>query len=110
VYMAVAVPASGMPEKSARHELAQGLSTLFETCSCVHLVIEGSGFLAASQRAAAAGIFLLAGRRGRASTHASLADALRECQHLQAPAAAILAGAQAQGLISPVAAASGERP
>lgn len=99
VYVAIVPAGERPPDVATRVELARRLNELLGLCACIHLVLEGQGFRAAGQRAAATGIFLMTGRRGRVSAHASVSDALSHCPNLSAPLGEIFAGAQALGAL-----------
>jgi hypothetical protein len=110
VYVGIVPAGERGPDKETRIELGRELDELLGLCSCIHLVLEGKGFAAATQRAVAAGIFLMTGMRGRVTPHPSVAHALNSCGHLEAPAAIILAEATELGLVLEVARAeSGTR-
>jgi hypothetical protein len=95
VYVAI-VPSDDLaPDMPLRAELGRQLKELTELCACVHLVLEGTGFAAAAKRAVATGMFLMTGRHGRVTAHASVFEALSGCRNLSAPAAEILAGGAA---------------
>jgi hypothetical protein len=99
VYVGIVPAGERGPDKETRLELSRVLDELLGLCSCIHLVLEGKGFAAATQRAAAAGIFLMTGLRGRVTPHPSVAHALNCCNYLEAPAAVILAEAVERGLV-----------
>lgn len=99
VYVAVVTANEGAPDMATRLELGRRLDELLEICECIHLVLEGHGFRAATQRAAATGIFLMTGRRGRVTAHASVGEALRDCPNLSAAPADITAKAKALGVL-----------
>ena len=93
VYVGIVPAGERGPDKATRIQLSRALDELLGLCSCVHLVLEGTGFAAATQRAAAAGIFLMTGLRGRVTPHISVAHALSSCTYLTSPPAVILAEA-----------------
>jgi hypothetical protein len=97
VYVAIVPAGDGPPDMAVRRELGRCLKELTEICSCVHLVLEGKGFRAATQRAVATGIFLMTGLHGRVTAHASLSEAVIGCHNLSAPPAEILAQSQKFG-------------
>jgi hypothetical protein len=99
VYVAIVPAGERAPDMATRLELGRRLEELLEICTCIHLVLEGDGFRAATQRAAATGIFLMTGRRGRVTAHASVAEALRLCPNLSASASDITAKGRALGVL-----------
>lgn len=99
VYLAIVPADDSPPDMATRREFGRQLQPLLELCTCVHLVLEGTGFRAAAQRAVATGMFLMTGRRDRVTAHASVFDALNCCQNLSAPPAEILAQARALGAV-----------
>ena len=99
VYIAIAPADVPPPSDKVRDELAETLDRLLEHCSCVHLVIEATGFRGVVARAAATGIFMVTGKRGRVSPHVSVEEALTSCKHLDARSAQILSSAKLQGLL-----------
>jgi hypothetical protein len=99
VYVAIVTAGERAPDMATRLELGRRLDELLEICACIHLVLEGDGFRAATQRAAATGIFLMTGRRGRITAHASVAEALSHCPNLSASAADISSEGQALGVL-----------
>jgi len=99
VYVAIAPSDVPPPSDNVRNELAQALDQLLAHCSCVHLVIEATGFRGVVARAAATGIFMVTGKRGRVSPHVSFDEALEACNHLHGRTAQILRSARAQGLL-----------
>lgn len=100
VYVAITPADHEPPAEAERRELADALPKLLSYCSCVHLVMEGSGFKHAIVRMVAAGVFLVSGKRGQVSLHDSAADALASCNHLARPASQILAAAREMKLIA----------
>lgn len=100
VYVAITPADHEPPGEMERRELAEALQKLLTYCSCVHLVMEGSGFKHAIVRMVAAGVFLVSGKRGQVSPHDSAADALASCNHLSRPASQILAAAREMKLIT----------
>ncbi len=99
VYVAIAPNDVPPPTENLRTEMAEALDRLLVHCCCVHLVIEASGFRGVVVRAAATGMFMVSGKRGRVSPHASVEDALSSCEHLAAPKSVILKSAMNQGLL-----------
>jgi hypothetical protein len=99
VYVAIVPPGEGAPDMATRRELGRRLDEVLGLCACVHLILEGEGFRAATQRAAATGIFLMMGQRGRVTAHASVSDALSRCPNLAATAPEILAKGRAFGVV-----------
>jgi hypothetical protein len=95
VYVGIVPSGDALPDLPLRAELVLQLKELTELCACVHLVLEGGGFGAAAKRAVATGMFLLTGRHGRVTAHASIHEALYSCRNLTAPAAEILASESA---------------
>jgi hypothetical protein len=91
VYIGIVPAGDSAPDMATRHELGRQLKELSELCICIHLVLEGGGFRAATQRAVATGMFLMMGRRDRVTAHASLSEALNCCNNLSAPVVEILA-------------------
>jgi len=94
VYLGIVPAGDNSPDVPTRRALGHQLQELLEFCACVHLVLEGEGFRAATQRAVATGMFLMTGRRDRVTAHASVADALNCCQNLSASPLEILAAAR----------------
>ncbi|MEO8180078.1 MAG: hypothetical protein ABI895_14685 [Deltaproteobacteria bacterium] len=97
VYLAIVPADDSSPDLATRRELGRQLQELLEFCACVHLVLEGEGFRAATQRAVATGMFLLTGRRDRITAHANVSEALSCCQNLLGSPAEILAMARKFG-------------
>jgi hypothetical protein len=95
VYVAIVPSGDSPPDAALRVELSRQLVELTELCACVHLVLEGSGFGAAAKRAVATGMFLMTGRHGRVTAHASLLEALNGCRNLSARPSEIVAAASA---------------
>lgn len=90
VYIGIVPAGDSPPDMATRREFGRQLKELSELCICIHLVIEGNGFRAATQRAVATGMLLMTRQRDRVTAHASLSEALNCCNHLSAPAAEIL--------------------
>ncbi len=90
VYVGIVPAGDRPPDMATRREFGRYLKELVELCACVHLVLEGVGFRAATQRAVATGMFLMTGRHNRVTAHASVFDALAGCHNLSALPADIL--------------------
>ena len=99
VYIAIAPNDVPPPTENVRTELAEALDRLLARCCCVHLVIEATGFRGVVVRAAATGIFMVSGKRGRVSPHPSVEEALASCENLAAPKSVILKAAMNHGLL-----------
>jgi hypothetical protein len=99
VYVAIVPAGESPPDTATRRELGRRLEELLGLCTCIHLVLEGEGFRAATKRAAATGIFLMTGRRGRVTAHASVSEALICCPHLSAPLDEILVQGRSFGAV-----------
>jgi hypothetical protein len=91
VYLGIVPAGDSPPDMATRREFGRQLQELLELCTCVHLVLEGKGFRAATQRAVATGMFLMTGRHGSVTAHSSVSEALTCCQNLLAPPGEILA-------------------
>lgn len=90
------VPAPGEAERRA---LVEALQTNASICRSMHCVIEGQGFKKTMQRSVAAGIFLLAGKRGKMTVHDSVTEALKSADGLQTSVSSVLHRARQQGLL-----------
>lgn len=101
VYVAIVPENCEAPNELVRKEMISALRQLLGPCSCVHLVLEGSGLRKALLRTVAAGIFLVGGQKGRVSFDDSVEAALKDCKHRSADAPTIVKHARDLGLLGP---------
>lgn len=87
VYVAVVPDVSTPPDDDGRAALAGAVEQLLPFCSSMHCVIEGAGFKKSIVRAAATGIFMVSGQRGKMTVHDTFAHALESAPDLGSSAA-----------------------
>lgn len=102
VYIAIVPETVPTPDERGRQDLTWGLRHVLANSQCAHLVIEGSGFKKVMLRAAAAGVFLAAGQRGKAHVHDSVEAALAECEHTRSEASRYLRRFQLSAFSAPM--------
>ena len=88
------------PDAQVRRYLGELMPTIVECCSSYHVVLEGTGFMAAVKRGVLVSLFQIGQRRGPCFVHATCDDVVR---HVGADKVATVTGllnrARSQGLL-----------
>lgn len=89
------------PDARVRQHLYSKMSLITAKCDAYHVVLEGSGFLAAMKRGVLVSIFQISHRRNTFFVHSSVDEIVQKVSPERRPAVrSVLRRAEAQGLLS----------